>query len=250
MIGNVENVIKWLQVNDLNYWRVKVKEGDNATVFETTEGKTFDDNVSNFRRVMDLSQGNRYFITANSLKAQSKGNYFEEFKNLETQTSAIGSTQQQVSVGVAPEEVDRRVADAVERAMDKLEMKRIKEENAELQKIVREADNTMSRIMKKVEPYIGTVVGSLVGKFIPQAPQLGIAGIEDIDQVEDETVQTMRASSQNEPEMQNQQARLQTALEKWSKADPDFIDIIETVSNMAATGNPMYQTAKGLLKSF
>ena len=244
MIGNVENVIKWLQVNDLNYWRVKVKEGDNATVFETTEGKTFDDNVSNFRRVMDLSQGNRYFITANSLKAQSKGNYFEEFKNLETQTSAIGSNQQsQMSIGVAPEEVDRRVSDAVERAMDKLEMKRIKEENAELQKIVREADNTMSRIMKKVEPYIGTVVGSLVGKFIPQAPQLGIAGIDEVEQ-EHET-QNAKPETGND-----QQTRLQNALERWSKADPDFIDIIETVANMAATGNPMYQTAKGLLKTF
>jgi len=246
MIGNVENVIKWLHVNDLNYWRVKVKEGDNATVFETTEGKTFDDNVSNFRRVMDLSQGNRYFITANSLKAQSKGNYFEEFKNLETQTSAIGANQQsQMSIGVAPEEVDRRVTDAVERAMDKLEMKRIKEENSELQKTIREHDTMMNRVIKQTEPFIGTMLGSLVKKFIPDAPQLGIAGIDDIDQVDNET-ETQTA----EPEMQNQQIRLQNALERWSKADPDFIDIIETVSNMAATGNPMYQTAKGLLKTF
>jgi hypothetical protein len=103
----------------------------------------------------------------------------------------------------------------------------------------------INRVIKQAEPFIGTMVGHLVNKFIPQAPQLGIAGIDDIDQVDNET-ETQTA----EPEMQNQQTRLQNALERWSKADPDFIDIIETVSNMAATGNPMYQTAKGLLKAF
>ena len=114
MIADVESVVKWLQINDLQHFSIKVKEGDNALVFESDETLTFDDNIAKFRKIMDLSTGNRFFIKASTKKGVNRGNYSEEFKNLTSTPSAIGASQPIQAIGVAPEEVDRRVNEAVE----------------------------------------------------------------------------------------------------------------------------------------
>ncbi len=249
MIADVESVVKWLQVNGLEHYSVKVKEGDNALVFESDENLSVDDNFSKFRKVMDLCTGNRFFIKASTKKGVNRGNYSEEFKNITSTPSAIGAIQPVQSVGASPEEVDRRVNDAVEKMLDKLEMKRIKEENVELQKMIRENDTVKTNFYAKLTPYIGQIAASVIGKIIQQAPALGIAGIEQpnvsFDVIEDEPQAGMgEMISPNENENAE---RLSIALEAWSKADPDFIMLIEAVANLASTKDPMYAMAKNML---
>ena len=246
MIADVESVIKWLEVNGLEHFSVKVKEGDNALVFESDESLTVSDNFSKFRKVMDLSTGNRFFLKASTKKGVNRGNYCEEFKNITGSPSAIGSSLPMQNIGASPEEVDRKVNEAVEKMLDKLEMKRIKEENVELQKMIRENDTVKTNFYAKLTPFIGQIAASVIGKIIPQAPALGIAGIES-NNVSFETIED-EIQPETETQSTNENAdRLCFALESWSNADPDFIILIEAVANLASTKDPLYAMAKNML---
>jgi len=245
MIADVNKVIDWLNLTECKYWRVKIKDGDNATVFESNDDFPFETNVSNFRKVMDLSTGSRYIILAGVKKGVQKGNFAEEFRNMEHTPgqAAIGATQQVAMAGLSEADVNKRVQDAIDRTLQNIKVSELEKRNKELEALVKENDNATTRIMKKVEPYIGTIAGALVGKFLPGSAQVGIAGIDENNQGTNEL-----ESEEISPEQAEQIERLETALAKWAKADPDYISLLETIANMAATADPMYNMAKGMLK--
>jgi len=246
MIADVENVVKWLEVNGLEHFSVKVKEGDNALVFESDESLTISDNFSKFRKVMDLCTGNRFFIKASTKKGVNRGNYSEEFKNITGMPSAIGSSLPMQAVGASPEDVQKQIDNAISGFKTQLVLEQQANEIKELRQVVRENDTVKTAFYAKLTPFIGQIAAAVIGKVIPQAPALGIAGIEQsnvsFDVIEDEN------EPETEKESTNENAdRLQIALEAWSNADPDFITLIEAVANLASTKDPMYAMAKNML---
>jgi hypothetical protein len=246
MIQNIDDTIQWLRTNNLEIFNVKVKDSANGKVFEANDEVSFPTNLSDFKEVMLLYPGPKFLIGGRTKASKNNvGNFYAEFKNLPDNTpSAIGASQPIQAIGVAPEEVDRRVNEAVEKMLDKLEMKRIKEENIELQKMIRENDTVKTNFYAKLTPYIGQIASSVIGKILPQTPALGIAGLEtnnvSFEPIEDEQETKTKTTNENVD-------RLQIALKAWNNADPEFITLIEAIAILATNKDPMYAMAKGML---
>ena len=251
MIQNVENVVKWLEVNNLEYWKVTLKDADNSNVFESDEAP-FATNIKRFRDVMELCTGSRFYVKASEKKGINRGNFYEEFRNMpETpglpQVNGLPQVQ-----GVPVDEVERRIAEAISGLKKEQRMEALEAENKELKQDIKDMQTPINRMITKVEPYIGTILSSVISKFIPQAPQIQLAGIERSDESETENVSesdSVETQHLMSPEKNNEiETRLMTALEKWSAADPDFLSLIEAVAEMAHTKDPMYNMAKNMLK--
>jgi hypothetical protein len=241
MIANVDNVIIWLQKNKLEYWQVLLKDADNSKVFESDESG-FDSNAKRFRDVMELSAGSRFFIKASEKKGVNRGNFCEEFKNI-SESSPMKENQTPVITGVPQDEVKRQIDAAIDGFKTTLRIEALEAENKELKQTVREHDNMTTRVLGKIEPYIGTLISSVASKFLPQTTQIAMAGIDRIDDENTESTEVITSEIGN-----NDQERLITALGKWEKADPDFLSLIEAVATMAANNDPMYTVAKNMLK--
>lgn len=250
MISNVDNVVAWLKINSLDYWKVQLKDADNSLVFESDESD-FASNAKRFRETMELSTGSRYYIKGSSKKGINRGNFYEEFKNNPEGASMNGISQQQPQLmGIQPDEVERRVASAIAGLKNEMKMEQLENENKELRKEIVSINTPLNRVITKVEPYIGTLLGSFINKIIPNAPAIQMAGLEhntDFEPIEDEQENTEHETL-NPEQPTSDQTRLMVALEKWQKADPDFLSLIEAVAEMAASGDAMYGMAKSMLK--
>ena len=248
MIANVNDVVKFLGFNNLEYWRVKVKDTDNAYVFESDETKTFADNVNNFHRVMDLCTGSRFFLVAAPKKGVSRGNFSEEFKNTPDSVPGIPTVPGLPQIqGVPADEVERRIADAISGLKREQRMEALEAENKELKQDIKDMQTPINRVITKIEPYIGTLLSTVVSKLIPSAPAIQMAGIERTEEFETQNDESETINAERETENPDQE-RLMKALEMWAAADPEFIDLIEAVATMAATKDPMYNMAKNMLK--
>ena len=240
MIANLDKVIEWLELNDTPHFVVQSKEGENSKVFESREDESFEDAKNRLRRVMEFCTGNRFVIKARKEYKGTRGFFTEEFRNnpdgsiVPSQQSAIGNTAQNSGPGlgyIAIGELDRRLAEERKSIMQDVRIERLEAENKELQTELLEKDTAFTRTIQKLEPYLGTILGNTIGKIVPQAPMVGVAGIE----------------SDTNLSANSDEGRLSSALQRWSAVEPDMIRIIETLADMAVSGDNMYSMAKNML---
>lgn len=233
MIANIQDTLKWIEDNGIEHWVVKTSHSDNAKIFETLEDETLEDRKSRFLRVMDYTTGNR-FVISGKLKAKAgRGLFTTEFRNQPTQPnphSTMNGTLPTIEGHISIGELDRRMRENEERIMQKVELERIKDENAFLKEQIAGHDQTMTRIWKRAEPFIAPLLGSIVGKVAPQQ-ELAMAGItEPIDLSEQEA-----------------QDRMIVALEKWQEHEPRILELIEKLATMAESQDGMYTMAKNAI---
>lgn len=239
MITNVDKVVEFLQRNNLDYWKVRVKDADNYNVFESDDEKPFEINVKRFRDVMELSTGSRYFLYASPKKGSARGNFYEEFQNLQNNQTASSVPQMQPATisGITEDEVQRRINTAISGFKTEMEIERLKNENQELKQELNATNTTQNRILAKIEPYIGTIISTLIPKLLG-TKEIAIAGIEQ---------ESPKYTNNEIQENMNEQERLVAALQKWQDADMDYIRIIEVCAQMAVDNDPMYGMAKKML---
>ena len=236
MIANVEDVIRWLDLNGCKYFVVQLKDGDNARVFESDESRSFDDNIANFRRVMDVSRANRYIIKAAITKDSKRGNYLEEFKNISDATPTMSGTPQTVMQGLSEDEVDKRATRKFEELMMKRELEELRAENKELSKEVNRRTTVGEQFLERVSPYMGTIIPALMEKFLPQGANIVMQGLYTKKTNEMETEETIQTPVEEITLTDEQSDRAEAALQKWAAADPGFLEYIEAFADFAASG--------------
>lgn len=245
MIANIENVIEWLRLNKLTYWVVQLKDTDNSRVFESTDVSSFEDNIATFRRVMDVSSGSRFIIKAADSKDSKRGKFLEEFRNIPDGVPAVGSSPQ-LSGMYGTTDIDAIVNKRIEEYEQKQELARLRAERDEYKREAERRQSVGEQFMERSLPYIGTLGQFLLQKFIPASPApatVAMAGFEEQTQQQ----------TQNNTEMEEiiftdeQTDRIEAALQKLAKADKDCIAIIEKIAEMAASKDPMFAMAKGML---
>jgi hypothetical protein len=236
MISNVEKVVDFLQRNNLEYWKVRVKDADNYNVFESDDEKPFEINVKRFRDVMDISTGNRYFLYAAPKKGTARGNFYEEFQNLQNNLQSASMQQIASVTGITDDEVQKRIEAAISGFKTQMEIENLRKENSDLKKELNATNTTQNRILSKIEPYIGTLISAILPKFLG-TKEIAIAGLlenEEPNINDNENSETM-------------EQKLLNALQKWQDADVDYIKIIEKCAQMATENDPMYDMAKKIL---
>lgn len=247
MIANVDKVIEFLEVNDLPYFTVQTKEGENSKIFETGENESFEDAKARFRRVMEFCHGNRFIIKARKDFKGTRGGFTEEFRNNSDNVPA-GSITPTINGAPSPNvgyvaigELERRLQDERTRILQDVKIERLEAENKDLKDEINATNTTLNNALKRAEPYIGTILGNIVGRIIPHpaaTAQIGVAGINASPSVEEGD------EVENTEELQH---RLESALQKWNAVEPKMLEIIEKLAEMAATGDSMYTMAKGML---
>ncbi|MDD4109804.1 MAG: hypothetical protein PHH93_13900 [Prolixibacteraceae bacterium] len=243
MIRNVNDVIEWLRLNEMKSWEVRTKDTDNAIVFQTMEGIPEETNFSNFQKNMELSKGGRYIIYASdstNLKTSKKGRFREEFENLEN-VSSIGSVAPQF-MGVPDGFVRREDVQAmIDKERMRNEMDRQKTEIEDLKEENRRLNEPIKKFMSNLSPIVAPVVSGLMQKFAP-GTQIGMLPGSFA-----ENEPKMNIPDEGEEINEEDDLKLRNALESWSNADPDFLLLIEKISDMAKSGNPFYSQAKEML---
>jgi len=234
MIANVDKVLDWLSDNSLEFWTVYTKDSDNAKVFETADDETLEDKKARFRKVMEYCTGSRFIIKAKVVKGSGRGIFTEEFKNLPdgsiSQNATISGVPQNIGVGyVSIDELEKRLRDREERILERVKYQRIEEENKDLKDELNAQNTTLNNVLKRAEPYVGTILGNIAGRFIPAPVAVGVAGMEDVTVTVDD------------------QERLERALARYSAVEPDFIRIIEKLAEMCENKDQMYTIAKNTL---
>ncbi|MDX9696028.1 MAG: hypothetical protein RBT49_09575 [Bacteroidales bacterium] len=240
-------MIRWLELQELEYWSVSLtKDEGNTKVFDWIENETLEARKQRFRDTMRISQGGRYYIKAKRNKTDGRGIFLEEFSNLTNNLPASQSAIGTVT-GITPDEVEKRIQDALSKDRQERELKELKEENQQLQKALKEVDTAGTRFMQKLEPYIGMIASSFVNKIIPAQPAVTMGMVEHIpadEMIEDNENDT----EMNEQEQTQEATRIETALIKWAQADPDYINLLEAIAELAASKDNMYTMAKGFIK--
>lgn len=248
MIQNVEDVIKWLDLNQNEWFTVSTTNDDNKKVFDSVEDETYETRKRRFRDTMQLCTGGRFVIKAKSNKTAGRGLFTEEFANNTASGSApaVAGVQPVVS-GITPDEVERRITDALDRDRKARELEALRAELKEARAELKENDSTINRILNRAEP----LIGMLMSKMIPGTAQMGIAGTNQPIPVE--SVEDQREVS--EEEIDELSARIELAITKWGTADAGFIEVLEFIADFAADGKKIdtgfiqldYPTVKGMM---
>ena len=247
MLANVDNVIQWLRLNKLESFSVSTNNGANKLVFKS-EDLPFEENINLFRQTMELEQGGRYIIRAKKTGSDRDGkNGFEtEFSNLniiqggQSHTAGVGNT-------IPDGYISRSEFDALWAQKEKdWELKMLRDELAELKAENKELKEPKEEFFRTITPYVAPVVSGLVGKFIPQAAGILPTQIGTLDVNQNNKI--FMDTEKQEIELSDEDAlRLQTALTNWRVADPDWLTCLEKVSQLAASGDSMYNIAKEML---
>lgn len=241
MLQNIDDTIKWIRANDLQYFEVRSREQDNSLIFVTNENDSQETSIARFRDIMNLSQGGRYFIYGTPKGEKSKkGNFREEFSSLQANQPYGISGAASVSTAIPEGFISRNEME------QKIELLKKDMEIRDLKRELSTKKDSMEVFMDRLEPYAPALLGLLTKQPIP-------AAIGRLDVLQDEPPQVYPPAQPHIAEpveeclTDEQEERLNNALTKWSNADGDFLELIEKIAGMAASGDSMYTMAKNML---
>jgi hypothetical protein len=249
MIQNVEDVIKWLDLNQNEWFTVSTTNDDNKKVFDSLEDETYESRKRRFRDTMQLCTGGRFVIKAKSNKTAGRGGFTEEFANITIGGSApaVAGVTPVVS-GITTDELERRITDALDRDRKARRLEELEAQLKEARAELKESDSAVNRILLRAEP----IIGMIMNKMIPGTAQMGIAGTTQTIPVDGIVEQQNEVS---EEEIDEMSTRIELAITKWGTADPDFIQVLEFIADFAAGGKEInagfmtltYPTVKGMM---
>lgn len=250
-MNTIEDIFRWLEINDLEHWKVSKSRGDkNDKVFETSDQENLAERKAKFKDVMKYAPSGYFYVVAKKSKTATTGLFENEFMNGGTASPAsVGNVGNVDTNNYVPKsEINGLVNAEIEKFKTELKLQQLEAENKELKKELDENGGAIGRMIKRGEP----VLNMLIDRFIPKQPQVQLAGIEYTNEPEtrNDEPETVEASDE-------ENHRIQIALEKWNAADADFIQVLEFIADFAATGKtispfPMvtldYNSIKGMLK--
>lgn len=253
MLANVKDVIAWIRQNDIKFWDVKTRDDSNSYIFKVGDDETFENAITRFTSVMELSQGGKFFIVGRQDVNAKKGYFREEFANLSGQNS-IGSSQQPIQqIGMSAEDVQQKINEALAAERNRIKMEQLETEIKELRAENKNLLTPKEEFFRKAIPLVQPLLAGFVGRMFPA---VAIQGIEETQEREqhsqphEKTNEMEATENKTNEEMELSEAdseRLFLSIQKWSAADPDFLNMIEKVADLAASKNPMYNMAKDML---
>lgn len=239
-LESIDKVIDFLDENDLRHFVVTTKDSDNSKVFETREDDPYEVSVDRFKRVMSLGTGTRFILKARRVYKDNRGGYVVEFRNnLSELPSSAGQGAAAISgipAGyISTEELNRRLAEEKKSIMTDLRLQQLESENKELKSDLKAATGVTSRVLSKVEPYIGSIIGVLANKLIPGGAQIGIAGTDnDFEQVSFDSTEKLTEDQQDDA-----QNELEAALRLFAENEKEFVKFISIIAKFSASTEPI-----------
>ncbi|MGM9818821.1 MAG: hypothetical protein ACI30B_07575 [Paludibacteraceae bacterium] len=251
MLTSVDNLILWLDKNNLTEWSLRTaKQNDpNSYVFKSDPTQDKQLEIQRMRDVLDLSVNSRLYVSAKTNKGGTTGNFSEILEAPQAAPVAAPATQ---TIGYTPDELERRITQAVERTNFEWQKKQFEQDRKDFEEARKEFEEKQNGIfgilIEKAAPVIMPYIQGFLQKKNPLAQ---VAGLEqpykaDPIPVKENTAET---AEQQEKEVftDEESEKLFALMERFKKVEPDYLTLVESVVVMAESGDSMYMMAKKML---
>ncbi len=243
----VENLINWLNINNIQYWTISSSRGDNKNnfVFRMNKEIPREKEIERMREILDMSENSILYVQGYLDGAGKTGNFAETWQNTNGQpVTQIGATPQS-----SPIDIDEKIRIAVEKVRLEYDRKdfenKMKDFKDEQKEFKAEKEGVIGLLVQKAAP--------VLNQFLQKKHLANVAGVED-EPIEVEPIRAKRVEEQ-EPNQNEEQAPfsndeaecLNALMIRYKAVDPDFIQLIEKFVEFAESGEQL-SIMNGMLK--
>lgn len=229
MIRGKDNVMEWVKSTPgIKQVQVRTAPGADAFQFQSEEGenkKTIEDRLS---RTLDYLEPGKYYIEMSD--GNSRRNWYREYFILEGDVNSSPSCSGPIINGLSPEDVDRRIAAALDAQKKDFRIAELEAKVAEYEEELEERQTPFQEAIGRISPYIPAILD----RFIPRSGmQVGMAG----------TSQPIRVNSQPNSD---ENSRILRIAERLAAIEPNYLDLLEKLCDKLEE-NP---ALLGMIKQF
>ena len=229
MIRGKDNVMEWVKSTPgIKQVQVRTAPGADAFLFQSDEGenkKTIEDRLS---RTLDYLEPGKYYIEMSD--GNSRRNWYREFFILEGDAASVPTLSGPSMSGVSPEEVDRRIAAALDAQKKEFRIAELEAKVAEYEDELEERQTPIQEAIGRVTPYLPAILE----RFFPKTGmQVGMAG----------TSQPIRVNTQSNSD---ENSRILRISERLAAIEPNYLDLLEKLCDKLEE-NP---ALLGMIKQF
>lgn len=229
MIRGKDNVMEWVKSTPgIKQVQVRTAPGADAFLFQSDEGenkKTIEDRLS---RTLDYLEPGKYYIEMSD--GNSRRNWYREFFILEGDAASVPTLSGPSMSGVSPEEVDRRIAAALDAQKKEFRIAELEAKVAEYEDELEERQTPIQEAIGRVTPYLPAILE----RFFPKTGmQVGMAG----------TSQPIRVNTQSNSD---DNSRILRIAERLAAIEPNYLDLLEKLCDKLEE-NP---ALLGMIKQF
>lgn len=229
MIRGKENIMEWVRSTPgIKQVQVRTAPGADAFQFQSDEGenkKAIEDRLS---RTLDFLEPGKYYIEMSD--GNSRRNWYREFFILEGDAASVPTLSGPSMSGVSPEEVDRRIAAALDAQKKEFRIAELEAKVAEYEDELEERQTPIQEAIGQVTPYLPAILE----RFFPKTGmQVGMAG----------TSQPIRVNTQSNSD---DNSRILRIAERLAAIEPNYLDLLEKLCDKLEE-NP---ALLGMIKQF
>lgn len=230
MIRGKDTVMEWVKSTPgIKQVQVRTAPGADAFLFQSDEGenkKTIEDRLS---RTLDYLEPGKYYIEMSD--GNSRRNWYRDFFILEGDAASVPTLSGPSMSGVSPEEVDRRIAAALDAQKKEFRIAELEAKVAEYEEELEERQTPFQEAIGRISPYIPAILE----RFVPRSSgmQVGMAG----------TSQPIRVNTQSNSD---DNSRILRIAERLAAIEPNYLDLLEKLCDKLEE-NP---ALLGMIKQF
>ena len=258
MFTSWDQVEEWIRDNNFAHWiiyRERPSEGEkNNNIIADSKFYTGDDadKIAMTKKYLLLNGGRGYavgFATPNTTVGGVVAEIRLEGEN--TQSASVNGLGGYNSIGELRESITREIRAQIKAEEYEREKKQFEKEKAEFEA---EKQSTIGALVHYFAP-IGQML--MEKKFTPMARVAGIDAEQDVHArrivaedgkpVDDPEQPEQDAQEQQEPFTDEEAEQLMALMVRFKAVEPNYLQLIEAVVNMAESGDTMYNMAKGML---
>ena len=165
MIRGKDNVMEWVKSTPgIKQVQVRTAPGADAFLFQSDEGenkKTIEDRLS---RTLDYLEPGKYYIEMSD--GNSRRNWYREFFILEGDAASVPTLSGPSMSGVSPEEVDRRIAAALDAQKKEFRIAELEAKVAEYEDELEERQTPIQEAIGRVTPYLPAILERFFPKTV------------------------------------------------------------------------------------
>lgn len=252
IIGGIDKVVEWLDLNAIESWSISTNKDKSKGdyIFKSKDDVPVKDEQARMIQTLALSNNPTLYIFGKQKGQSNAGNFCEIFTNVQ---SPVPAQMQSSQIGaISQESVNGLIENAIQKermAWERKELDREREEVAQMRKEYNEAkESVIGLLIEKVAPFVsaalsGTRRAAAVGTVGQPVAAEKITPVQaaPVDAEPDEDTAEENFFTEAES------ASLYSIVVKWKELDPDYLSIIEKIVSFAESGEPI-EVAGGLVK--
>lgn len=229
MIRGKENIMEWVRSTPgIKQVQVRTAPGADAFQFQSDEGenkKAIEDRLS---RTLDFLEPGKYYIEMSD--GNSRRNWYREFFILEGEPTASPAFSGIPANAVTSEEMDRRIAAALESQKKDFKIAELEAKVSEYEEELEERQTPLQEAIGRVTPYLPAILDRL---FPKTGMQVGVAG----------TSHPIRVNTKSNSD---DNSRILRIAERLAAIEPNYLDLLEKLCDKLEE-NP---ALLGMIKQF